>query len=49
MMKTGGTSMAYILFAWVRGSKWLCHRGTFDDRGELNEKNPFDENNLVLS
>ena len=49
MMKTSGTSMAYILFALVRGSKWLCHRGTFDDRGKLNEKNPFDENNLVLS
>ena len=49
MMNTSGTSMAYILCALVRGSKWLCHRGTFDDHGKLDERNPFDERSLVLS
>ena len=49
MLETSGSSMAYILCAVVRESKWLCHRGTFDDRGKLNEKNPFDETNLVLT
>ena len=48
IVNTSSTSMAYILCALVRGSKWLCHRGTFDDRGRLDERNPFDERNLVL-
>ena len=47
MMNTSGTSMAYILCALVRGSKWLCHRGTFGDHGKLDERNPFDERSLV--
>ena len=49
MLETSGTSMAYILCALVRGGHWLCHRGTFDDRGKLDERNPFDERGLVLS
>ena len=49
MLESSGTSMAYILCSWVRGSNWLCHRGTFDDHGKLDERNPFDERNLVLS
>ena len=49
MLETSGTSMAYILCALVHGSRWLCHRGTFDDRGKLDERNPFDERSLVLS
>jgi len=48
MLESSGTTMAYILCSWVRGSSWLCHRGTFDDRGKLDERNPFDEQNLVL-
>ena len=48
MLETSGTSMAYILCAWVRGSRWLCHRGTFDDRGNLDKRSPFDERSLVL-
>ena len=48
MLDSNGTTMAYILCSWVRGSNWLCHRGTFDDRGKLDDKNPFDERSLVL-
>ena len=48
MLESSGTIMAYILCSCVRGSNWLCHRGTFDDRGKLDERNPFDERNLVL-
>ena len=48
MLETSCTSMAYILCAWVRGSRWLCHRGTFDDRGNLDKRSPFDERSLVL-
>ena len=48
MLESSGTIMAYILCSCVRGSNWLCHRGTFDDRGRLDERNPFDERNLVL-
>ena len=49
MLESSGTTMAYILCSWVRGSSWLCHRGTFDDRGKLDDRNPFDERNLVQS
>ena len=49
MLESSGTTMAYILCSWVRGSNWLCHRGTFDDRGKLDDRNPFDERNLVQS
>ena len=48
MLESSGTIMAYILCSCVRGSNWLCHRGTFDVRGRLDERNPFDERNLVL-
>ena len=49
MVDSSETTMAYILCSWVRGSSWLCHRGTFDDRGKLDDRNPFDERNLVQS
>ena len=49
MLETSGTRMAHILCAWVRDSVWLCHRGTFDDRGNMDKSSPFDERSLVTS
>ena len=44
-----GARVPYFLCAWVRGSFWLCHRGTFDSDDLLDASNPFDERNLVIS
>ena len=47
MLPINGARVTYVLCAWVRGSSWLCHRGTFDDDGLLDASNPFDERSLV--
>ena len=47
MVLQEGIRMSYILCAYVTGSTWLCHRGSFED-GEINEADPFREGDLVF-
>ena len=38
----------YLLCAHVQDSTWLCHRGSFKAASSLDERNPFDEEDLEI-
>ena len=44
-----GSRLAYLLCAHIDGGTWLCHRGSFQDDGELNPWNPLDASDLVAA
>ena len=40
--------LEYLLCAHVKDGTWLCHRGSFKDASSLDERNPFDEEDLEI-
>ena len=47
LLSGDGPRMAHLLCAHIDGDTWLCHRGSFDEHGKLNDTDPLNYHDLV--